>query len=526
LIDWKLQPHWCPRLPASMHIPYPKRIPPWCAGCFAGILCAFELLQGTPPLFVGCVFAYIMMATMAFNLAGGLYRASGAYIFANAVLSLILALCAKVFFSEPADLNLRDPMTTIMVYTGGMAGMLLAVIISRKLIMKTPLLERGDMPADYRQIAIGCIAMGMGLPFIASLVGNNEPGSLSSALNQFGQFLPLGLLLATYDEIRSTHGRRSMTLFFIIGALFMVILWGILSTSKQGLFTPLAAYAVACGALRYKLRPSGVAGVVIVAFVMVYYLVPYSQVVRNYTRDIPDWGDRIDASIYWLENLDEVRAENNRDVEDILLGSTPHYYSGDYSFLERLSMIAIDDALIDVADNGPKFGYMPIINAIENIVPHFLWPNKPSINYNNVYGHETSVLGDEDTDTSVSYGPSADAFNMGGWLGVLVLMPIVLTMMFAVVDSVSGSIAKTPWGLAYTVLFFHAAPEDSLGGCISLAAQATVVIVVTVFMARYAMPLVGSVVFPERRKSVVMRKVREFPKATMPLPTEPAGGPV
>jgi hypothetical protein len=506
-----------------MRIPFPERITPWHAGCFAAILCTFELLQGTDPLFVLCVFAYIMMATVAFNLAGGLFRPSGAYVMANAVLCLILAQCAKVVLGEPADSNLHDPITTILVLTGGMASILFAVVVSRRLIPRMALLEHGDVIEDNRQIAIGCIAVGMVMPFLVGLIGSNEPGSFSSALNQFSLFLPLGIVLATYDEIRSSRGRRSINVFVLLGGLYVIGFWGILGTSKQGLFIPLVSYSVVCGALRYRFRFAGIVGMALAGFVMLYYLVPFSQVVRNYTRTISDVGERLDASIYWLENIDEVRAEYNKDNDSIALSAGPHYYNEDRGFLERLSMMDMDDALIDVADHGTKFGYSSMIVAIENLVPHFIWADKPSTNFANVYGHEVGLLGDQDNETSISFGPSADGYFMGGWTGVLLVMPIVLTLMFIVVDSVAGDIRKTPWGLVYTVFFFHSAPESSLGGCIGTSAQTTIILLITVYTARYVLPLVGNLFFPERRKSVLMRKVREFPKTVAPPPAEIAG---
>jgi hypothetical protein len=505
-----------------MRLPFPERITLWHAGCFAFILCAFELLLGTAPLFVACVFAYIMMATVAFNLAGGLYRASGAYIFANSVLGLIISQCAKVGFGEAADANLRDPTTSILVYMAGMAAILLAVVISRRFIPKMSLLERGDVPEDNRQIGIGCIAMGIAMPFITGFMGGGN-GSLSSALNQFSEFLPLGLVLATYDEIRSTQGRKSLNIFIVSGSLFMIGFWGILCTSKQGLFTPLAAYLIVCGAMRYRFRLQGIIGIALVCIPMFYYLVPYSQVVRNYTRSIDDWGTRIDTSIYWLSHLDEVRAEYTKDSD---LGVTgPHYYNEDRGFMERLGTIAMDDALIDTTDSNGRFGYEPMLVAIENIVPHAIWADKPEYTYNNTYAHEIGILSEDDATTSVSFGPSADGYHMGGWPGVLVLMPIVMTFLFIVVDSVSGSIKKTPWGLIYTVYFLHAGPEVSLGGCMGAATQETGIIVVTIYAARYVLPFVGSVLFPERRRSVLMRNVREFPK-TAGAPPETAIEPV
>jgi len=508
-----------------MRIPFPERITPWHAGCFAVILCTFEILQGTQPLFVGCVFTYIMLATAAFNLAGGLYRASGTYILANAILSLVLALCAKVVFGESADSNLRDPMTTILVYTAGMAGMLVAVAVSRKMIPKVALLERDDDPADYRQIGIGCLAFALAQPFLLAAMAGGE-GTITSALGQFTQFLPLGLLLASYDEIRSSGGRRSMNVIFLLTSLWVIIAGGILATSKQALFTPLAIYAVVCGALRYKFRPTGVFAIAIVAFLLTYYLVPYSQVVRSYTRDISGFSDRVDAAVYWLSHFDEVRAEYDKTNDEFKLATGPHYYSEDRGFLERLSMVGVDDALINVADRGDKFGYQPMFFAVANVVPHFLWPGKPDTNYNNVYGHEIGVIPDDDYNTSISFGPAADAYNMGGWPAVLLLLPIVITVMFMMVDSVAGSIKKTPWGMVYTILFLHIGPEGSLGICIYVAFQTSVVLVVTVYAARYVLPIVGSVFFPERRKSMWMRKVREFPKTAVAPPPQAADGPV
>jgi hypothetical protein len=182
--------------------------------------------------------------------------------------------------------------------------------------------------------------------------------------------------------------------------------------------------------------------------------------------------------------------------------------------------------LIDFAHTNGHFGYQPLIVGLEGVIPHFLWRNKPTAAFNNGYAHQLGMLAEDDDSTSVSFGPSADAYNMGGWLCVFLGIPIVLIGLFTMADSTTGSLKNSPWGLAYTVFFLHAAPESTLGGCITSAFVVTGVLVVTVYVARYAMPLVGSIFFPERRKSVLMRNVREFPKAAVPpSPQSPANDP-
>lgn len=494
-----------------MRIPFPERIKPWHAGIFAVVLCTMEILEGTSLLFTLCVFGYVMLATAAFNLAGGLYRASGAFVFANSLLSLIVALCIKVFIGEPADGNLRDPLTSILVYMVGMGAILVAVVASRFMVPRTALLDRAKIEDDIRQIAVGCVATGILLPLVAAYL-NSGQGSLGSALNQFQDFIPLGLVLAIYYEIISSNGRRSMNAIIFIGSVYVVLFGGILSTSKAALFTPLASYIVVCGALRYRLRMVTLIGTSFVCFILFYFLVPYDQIVRVYVQDVSTFGERWDASMYWLEHIQEVRATYNIINVDIALSHGPHFYNEDRGILERFGMIAMDDALINITDINGTYGYQPMIVAVDDLVPHILWQNKPTYSYNNTYGHEIGVLSPDDMTTSISFGPSADAYHMGGWYGVFFLMPLVITVLFIMVDSVAGSIKRSPWGLAYTVFFLHAAPESSLGTCLDNAFISSGILVVTVYLARYILPVIANVFLPEQRRVRILRVPRSLPK--------------
>jgi len=499
-----------------MKIPFPKRIAPWHAGIFAALLCLIEILQGTQPVFAAGVFIYIVAATIAFNLAGGMNRPTGAFVMANAMLCLIIGQCVKVILGEPADSNLGAPLLTIAVYCGGMLSILAGVALSRRFLPEKALLERGDQDSRMSQIAITCTLLGISSGFILAVIGN-APGSIGAIFQQFGQFLPLGMLIAVYDCIRRSNGRKSINTIFVLGALFTILNGGILGTSKQALFTPIACYVIVCGALRYRFKPVNIAAFACILFVVVYYLVPYSQVVRNYTRTIGTYSEQIDAAEYWLSHIDAVRAEYTQANEDTAITYGPHYFTQSSAFLERLTMIVIDDRLIDVTQERGFEGPRPLIVGAENIIPHFIWAGKPDFVFNNSYAHEVGVLSEDDFNTSVSFSSSADAYHELGWAGVFLVMPILLGLMFYVVDAISGDVSHSPWGLTYTVLFFHAAPEMLLGIAFNVCTTFTFIVLVTAYAARYVFPLLGSFVVPERRKLAVVRALR--------TPAPPAAAP-
>src|ERR1035437_9070281 len=63
-------------------------------------------------------------AALYFSAAGGLTRASGAYVFFYSLLVVIVGICYKAYLGEPAQSNLRDPRTDIEIYVGSITAML------------------------------------------------------------------------------------------------------------------------------------------------------------------------------------------------------------------------------------------------------------------------------------------------------------------------------------------------------------------------------------------------------------------
>ena len=193
-----------------MRLPFPERIPLERTALFAVGLFMVQQLEHTALYFsVGCV-VFLLVATLAFNIAGGLTRTSGVYVFFYSVLVVVIGLCYKAYLGEPADSNLQDPLTTIEVYVGGICAMLAAVVISRRFSRKTGLLQNLMKDSDMYRSSVGCMVIGIGVPFLISMLGQRAAW-LRTAFTQLNQLIALAIIIGVMYEIRRSGGTRSLT---------------------------------------------------------------------------------------------------------------------------------------------------------------------------------------------------------------------------------------------------------------------------------------------------------------------------
>jgi hypothetical protein len=481
---------------------------------FAGILCAIQQLQRTNPTFSLLCFFYIIVAAIAFNVAGGFTRTSGAFVFFNATLGVIVGLCVKAYVGEAAETNLLAPLLTMALYLSGMCMMLVAVYLSKKLSTKRPLLGRMVTDSNLQTATVGCLAAGILIIVAQSfLPGGN--GTVISALNQLNRFFPLAIILGVINTIRRSGGTRCVNLPVLTAAAISFTFFGVLNYSKEGMFAPIAAFLLAAASQRYKVSRFQILGALLATFFMFQYMVPYSQYGRTYREEA---GFNVETSLSLLSNLPYVRQQyleaSAGSYEEHVLG----YYDNPQGFFDRLQMISIDDALNHVTEQSGTYGIYPVIVSLENIVPHFIWKDKPVMLSGNIFAHEVGILGEEDFTTGISFSSTASSFHLIGWKGILLLAPAVWLCLFTIFDSLCGDTRKSPWGLLVLVLYAHAAPEGDVGAIIYMCIYTVIAIVFAAVLGAYVMPVIGTFfIGPE---GIIIRRgrpIRSMPPRRLPV---------
>ncbi len=466
-----------------MRFPFPERVRYSHALLFATALFGAQMLEGTNFMMAGLVFCFILVSTAAFNIAGGFYYPSGAFIGFNAVLTLVMPMVAKVILLEPAQRNLRVPIRTVEVYLCGMVAMLAGAVFTRKYRPAVGFISNMLPPENLRVAFRGGVVFAIFFAFLQGSAGGGD-GSFGSLLNQLNRFPVLAYLLGVVGTVYRTRGKSSLTwpllLLMLNGASA-----GLFTFSKEAFLGPFFCWALGCAYMRYKLSwMNWIMFFAGLAFT-VTYLVPYAQV----GRDSLDDGRTVqEVSSDLIRNPTEMRA-----TYKAMTVQTEQFHDYDTSvpLLDRLDVLAPDDALVEVTGRTGFFGYVPEIAGLGNFVPHFLWPDKPRVYFGNAYGHEIGILADNDFATGLSFSPSADAYHQGGAMALLLLCPVLYSLVFYVLDRIIGDTRLNPVGLVMIVLIERVSAENALPGVLSLAQQSLVAVVFVSYVAKYVLPPIG-----------------------------------
>lgn len=509
------------KLGVEMRLPFPERIPLPLTIIAATVLFGLQQMQGTSLAFSVYSLLFIIIANIAFNLAGGFSRPSGSYVFFYATLAVIFGLVFKAYLGEPADSNLRNPILTIQVHTGGITAMLAAVFVSRKLTRRRSILGNVLKQKDMRNATIGSIFVGT-LLFLILVNVPHESGSILSALSQVNRFLPLAVVLGTIHVIRKSDGRRSVDLVLGI-AIFINVLVGFIGFGKEAMFTPFFCYLFAAASMRYKFRPYQILVFIGLGFICVTFLVPYSQYGRTQVPEESNMSERFAVAASLLGNLSNVREQYSVIEKETFEAKNAGYFNSPQGFADRLSMIPVDDALIHLTEQGNIAGFKAIVGDFANWIPHFIWPDKPPGGTGNQYAREIGgIIGDEDTTTGISFSPSAQAFHLAQWFGVILFAPVIWIMLFTLFDSLCGDTRGNPWGLLIAVTFSHFAPEGMLSGAIYIMWFGTLGIVFSALTAGYVLPLIGAMIAGAEKTGLVRTRSPQPVRRRVPVEVRPS----
>jgi hypothetical protein len=487
----------------------PTRIPLAKTFIFASLFFCVQQLEHTNILFSVLYFVFLILSVLAFNLAEGFTRLTGAYIFWYTTLIVIVGVTWKAVLGEAADSNLYSPLLDMSLYTASMVMLLLVTIVNRKIDFRSMGIGGGFSKSElnYTAAGLGCLVVWYGILYADILFGQ-APGSLESALIQLNVFGPLGLILTTIGAVKDSGGRRTTNTISIVAFVYFAYL-GVASFSKQQMLTPMICWLVGAFYSRLKLRFVHVVALILMAVAAFGFISPLSA-----SRDMAeglDYPGRIALAAHLLMNYSILHAHVVQLEEQETLGGVNNYYDKPQgSLIERLSMIPPDDELFTFSAAGHYEGLAPVYEYFGNLIPHAFNPNK-TMNYSgNLYAHEMGAgLSADDWSTGISYSPVAEAFHCVGWGGVFWLLPVIWLILFSTVDFVVGDMTKYPWGLMVVVWFAHAAPETLVGGMIYYIGYGNFGMMVAIIVVTRIAPIVGALFIgkvaspPVRRRNAV-----------------------
>ena len=474
-----------------MRITLPQRIPVSKAFLCTSLLVLVELLEGTDPLYAVLVFCYFMLSVFAFNMAGGFTRPSGAYVFYYSTLAGGVGTVYKAVLGQPANSHLLTPLLVIGVYTATVLALLCAVFLTRRLVnTRDGIAGVLHVPRlDFGTSAIGCLVMFFLIIFAAGAV-EGIAASLLHGLAIVNYFLPLSILLGTIAAVRNSGGQRS-TNPLTLAVLGYATYAGLLSFSKQGMFSPFVCWVPGLAWSRFQLRVRHIVTIAVFALIAQGWMVPLANVGR--VDSVSGTSDeRLQIVERYIQHPALLR-ETNRDRQSAYASLDVWYYGTPQGIFDRLTMLPNDGQLISFSADGNYFGYLPIFVYYENWVPHIIAPHKLEGVWvgGNRYAHELGQLADQDMTTGISYSPSAEAFHIDGWRCVLLVQPLIFLIAFVVTDFVCGDLRAQPWGLLPLLLFAHVAPEQLLGGTITYTWLGNVGTVFAIFVCGYVAPVFG-----------------------------------
>ncbi|MFC6646398.1 hypothetical protein ACFQBQ_12545 [Granulicella cerasi] len=481
-----------------MRLSFFERIPVSWALTWAIVTAAVQIFLHTGLTFIILNFGCTMMWVLAMNVAGGLTRPSGSYIFWYGTLTVLIPVTLKAAVGEAPDTGGWVPTLTIAVYTVSMAAILLASVMSRRVTAGTRSLAdrlQASRPFDFHMSALGCLMLSA-IVFALTSVLPQSNGSFALILRRLDVFAVLAVLFGTVYAVQSSGGKKTYCWISLVAGTY-VFVQGVFNFSKEGIITPFACWLVALAYTRFRLKIQHFVAVALIAFGISHYLIPVAQIGRGIPTD--SFMQRVALTGMILANIDEYRSIQNENEAQGLMLERSYFRTSVGAFAERLIIWPADDTLISFSSHGNYIGYGYLWYLFYSWFPHVLLPNKealmPQDAGGNYYARQIGMIVEDDTSTGISFGPAAEAFHFDGWRALIVMLPLLWALHFIVIDLIAGDIRRAPWGLFYFMVFSHMAAESAVSGLVGFIAYNNFGVIIGMFAGTFVAPLLGQLVY-------------------------------
>lgn len=409
-----------------------------------------ETICGTDAYFAVTVGVIFLAVGITYNLLGGLRNISGILFAEFALRTVVISQFLKIYFREPADLNLEAAHLTITLYALFYCCLALASFFVGRLKLPLPKPLEARTAAQTRilyWIALVAGAIGTAMFDMEELnpVGEKHLTLSHSIGLALSNLLYVAIVLAIDEKIRRTGGRHSAGWAVIVPAA-LVSASAFVTTQREAVLGTVILYGLVCYFRGYRFRRRHLlAGV---AFALFFFFVysPFELYSRSFIGNLY-FGERAAKTVQVLEqhpNLTSITSS----VEDESSGwgeGRRGYLNGTKSnVLQRPTLIWTDSALINACASGFRYGWTSIEMDVVYYVPRLINPNKPDDDAGGFVGRVSGLNADEIPDAKIANSAIGDSFASFGTLGVIALGLCIVPLFFAVYRNVFD--LRTVWG--------------------------------------------------------------------------------
>src|SRR5579872_985167 len=235
-----------------------SRIPFLAICCITLFVVLGEKLCGTDTYFAAAVGVIFVVIGVTYNLLGGLKTISGILFAEFALRTIVISQFLKIFFREPADLNLEAAHLTITLYLIFYCCLALASVFFGRLKLPLPRpIEARTQAQTHIIYWIALVAGSIGM-LMFDIQALNPVGKQSLTLSHsvglaLSNLLFLALVLAIDERIRTSAGRHSLGWAAMIP---VAVMWtsALVTTSRQSILGTVVLYGLVCYFRNYRFR--------------------------------------------------------------------------------------------------------------------------------------------------------------------------------------------------------------------------------------------------------------------------------